>query len=101
MTRVITPKGDRILIKILSESENMYGNIIIPDLGRERPEVGEVVAVGPGRYSEFGHFIEVTTQVGSKVIIPKVGTLRFELDGEEFFITSEKEILATITEINE
>jgi chaperonin GroES len=101
MKRTIQPKGDRVLIRPLSETETTYGNILIPDLGKERPEIGEVIGVGPGRLSEFGHWIPVNTQVGDKVIIPKIGTIRIELEGEEFYITQEKEILAIINETNE
>ena len=97
----IHPRGDRVLIKPLTETETTYGNILIPDLGKERPEIGEVIEVGPGRLSEFGHWIPVNTQVGDKVIIPKIGTIRIELEGEELYITQEKEILATIKETNE
>jgi chaperonin GroES len=101
MKKTIHPKGDRVLIRPLTETETTYGSILIPDLGKERPEIGEVIGVGPGRLSEFGHWIPVNTHVGDKVMIPKIGTIRIELEGEEFYITQEKEILAIINETNE
>ena len=59
MSKVLTPFNDRVIIKPIEEDEQMYGNIVIPDLGKERPEMGEVIAVGPGRQTEFGQFIRV------------------------------------------
>ena len=74
----------------------MYGNIVIPDLGKERPEMGEVIAVGPGRQTEFGQFIRVNAKVGDIVLIPKIGSIRIDFEGDEYFITPDKEILASI-----
>jgi len=102
MSKTLIPFNDRVIIKPIEEGEQMYGNIVIPDLGKERPEMGEVVAIGPGRQSEFGQFIRVTAKVGDIVLIPKIGSLRIDFEGEEFFIAADREILATIkTEDNE
>ena len=102
MSKTLIPQNDRVLIKPIDEGEQMYGNIVIPDMGKEKPEMGEVVAIGPGRQSEFGQFIRVTAKVGDIVLIPKIGSLRIDFEGEEFFITADREILATIkTEDNE
>lgn len=96
MSSKLTPKNDRVLIKPSKKGEEMYGSIIIPDMGQERPEMGEVIAVGPGRTSEFGFFIPVNAKVGDMVLVPKIGTLRIDFDGEEYFIVQDKEILAVI-----
>ncbi|MDA7492456.1 co-chaperone GroES [bacterium] len=96
MSKVLTPFNDRVIIKPIEEDEQMYGNIVIPDLGKERPEMGEVIAVGPGRQTEFGQFIKVNAKVGDVVLIPKIGSLRIDFDGDEYFITPDKEILASI-----
>jgi len=96
MSKVLTPFNDRVIIKPIEEDEQMYGNIVIPDLGKERPEMGEVIAVGPGRQTEFGQFIRVNAKVGDIVLIPKIGSLRVDFEGEEYFITPDKEILASI-----
>jgi chaperonin GroES len=98
MSSKLTPKNDRVLIKPSKKGEEMYGSIIIPDMGQERPEMGEVIAVGPGRTSEFGSFIPVNAKVGDTVLIPKIGSLRIDFDGEEYFIVQDKEILAVIEE---
>ena len=98
MSSKLTPKNDRVLIKPSKKGEEMYGSIIIPDMGQERPEMGEVIAVGPGRTSEFGSFIPVNAKVGDTVLIPKIGSLRIDFDGEEYFIVQDREILAVIEE---
>ena len=99
--KMLTPQNDRVLIKPLDEGEQMYGTIVIPDLGKEKPEVGEVIAIGPGRQSEYGKYIPVNAKVGSTVLIPKIGTLRFDFEGEEYYIVQDREILATIKETKE
>ena len=63
--------------------------------------MGEVVSVGPGRISEFGQLIKVEAKVGDIVLIPKVGTIRIDFDGQEYFLLPDREILATIKEAQE
>ncbi len=102
MSKLLKPTNDRIVVKPIDEGEQTYGSIVIPDLGKEKPEMGEVIAVGPGRQTEFGQFIRVNAKVGDIVLIPKIGSLRVDFEGEEYFITPDKEILASIkTENNE
>jgi chaperonin GroES len=101
MSKLLQPQNDRVLIKPVESGEEMYGNIIIPDMGKEKPEMGEVIAVGPGRQSEFGQFIRVNAKVGDFVLIPKIGSLRIDFEGQEYFITPDKEILATVLESQE
>jgi chaperonin GroES len=97
----LKPSNDRILIKPIEEGEQTYGSIVIPDMGKEKPEMGEVIAVGSGRMSEFGHFIPVKHKVGDIVLVPKIGTLRIDFEGEEYYIAQDKEILAKILEAPE
>ena len=96
MSKTLTPFNDRVIIKPIEEDEQMYGNIVIPDLGKERPEMGEVIATGPGRQTEFGQFIRVNAKVGDIVLIPKIGSIRIDFESTEYFITADKEILASI-----
>jgi chaperonin GroES len=96
MSKTLTPFNDRVIIKPIEEDEQMYGNIVIPDLGKERPEMGQVIATGPGRQTEFGQFIRVNAKVGDIVLIPKIGSIRIDFEGDEYFITADKEILASI-----
>jgi chaperonin GroES len=96
MLKTLVPQNDRVLIKPIESGEEMYGNIIIPDMGKEKPEMGEVIAVGPGRQSEFGQFIRVNASVGDVVLIPKIGSIRIDFEGQEYFIVQDREILATV-----
>jgi len=98
MSKTLIPQNDRILIKPIDEGEQMYGNIVIPDMGKEKPEMGKVVAIGPGRKSEFGHYIAVNSKVGDTVLVPKIGTLRIDFEGDEYFIVQDREVLTTIQE---
>lgn len=101
MKKTLIPQNDRVLIKPIETDEEMYGNIIIPDMGKEKPEMGEVVAVGPGRQSEFGHFIRVNAKVGDIVLVPKIGSLRIDFEDQEYYVTADREILATIKQSEE
>ena len=98
MSKQLLPLNDRVLIRPVDEGEQMYGNIVIPDMGKEKPEMGEVVAVGPGRQTEFGQYIRVNAKVGDVVLVPKIGTLRIDFEGEEYYIAQDKEVLAVIKE---
>ena len=98
----LKPSNDRILIKPIDEGEQTYGNIVIPDMGREKPEMGIVLQTGPGRLSEFGKMIPVRScKVGDIVLVPKVGTLRIDFEGEEYYIAQDREVLGVISETNE
>ena len=98
MTQKLQASNDRVIIKPVTSGEEMYGSIIIPDLGKEKPEMGEVISAGPGRQSEFGTWIEVKAKVGDIVLIPKAGSMRIDFEGQEYFITPDREILATVLE---
>nr|ASN63459.1 co-chaperonin GroES [uncultured virus] len=87
---------DAVIVKPIEEEETMYGNIVVPDLGKDRNEKGEVVAVGPGKPTITGNFIETQVQVGDVVILPTMGFTKLEHEGEEYFIGPENQILARI-----
>ena len=93
----LKPSNDRILIKPIDEGEQTYGNIVIPDMGKEKPEMGEVLAVGPGRLSEYGQMVPVRScKVGDIVLVPKIGTLRIDFEGDEYYIAQDREVLAVV-----
>jgi|TARA_B110000977_G_scaffold40144_1_gene54004 chaperonin GroES len=98
MSKKLIPQNDRILLKPIDEGEQMYGTIVIPDMGKEKPAMGEVIAIGQGRQSEFGQFITVNVAVGDIVLVPKIGTLRIDFEGDEYYIVQDKEILAIVKE---
>tara|TARA_R110000782_G_scaffold266263_1_gene360558 strand:- start:735 stop:1058 length:324 start_codon:yes stop_codon:yes gene_type:complete len=94
----LVPQNDRVLVRPIDEGEQMYGNIVIPDMGKEKPEMGEVIGVGPGRHTEFGAFVTPNVKVGDIVLVPKIGSLRIDFDGNEYFVVAAKEILCTVVE---
>lgn len=97
MSQKLIPTNDRILVKPIDEGEQTYGSIVIPDMGKEKPEMGEVLAIGPGRLSEHGQLITVRScKVGDVVLVPKIGTLRIDFEGEEFYIAQDREVLAVV-----
>lgn len=102
MAKLLQPTNDRILVKPIDEVEQTYGNIVIPDMGKEKPEMGKVLAIGPGRMSEHNQLITVRScKVGDIVLVPKIGTLRIDFEGEEYYIAQDREILAVIKESND
>ena len=92
----ITPLGDKIVILPQEEGEQMYGNIIVPDAGQEKPEIGKVLAVGVGRVSTNGTLIENTLEVGDTVIVPKFGAQVVVIENETYIMASENDILGII-----
>ena len=101
MSKLLNPANDRVLIKPLDEGEQTYGSIVIPDMGKEKPEMGEVLEVGPGRLSEYGKLIPVRScKKGDIVLVPKIGSLRIDFDGDEYYITRDSEVLAVVKENN-
>jgi chaperonin GroES len=87
---------DAVIVKPLSQEEQSYGNIIVPDMGKEKNEKATVVAVGPGKHTLTGDFIPTSIQIGDVVILPTMGATRLEHDGEEFYVIPENQILAKI-----
>tara|TARA_R100001126_G_C4749025_1_gene112106 strand:- start:245 stop:553 length:309 start_codon:yes stop_codon:yes gene_type:complete len=92
----IIPLGDKIIILPKEEEEQMYGNIIVPDAGQEKPEIGKVLAVGPGRISNNGALIENKLKKGNTVIVPKFGAQVVSVENETYIIASENDILGII-----
>ena len=96
MESPIIPLGDKIVILPKEEGEQMYGNIIVPDAGQEKPEMGTVLAVGPGRISTDGTLIPNRIEVGVTVIIPKFGAQVVVVENETYIIASENDVLGII-----
>ena len=96
MESPIIPLGDKIVILPQEEGEQTYGNIIIPDAGQEKPEMGKVLAVGPGRISTDGTLIPNKIEIGVTVMIPKFGAQKVELENETYIIAGESDVLGII-----
>ena len=92
----ISPLGDKVVILPHEEEEQMYGNIVIPDAGQERPEIGTILAVGPGRITNEGVTIQSKLKVGQDVIVPKFGAQVVRIKNTSYIIASENDILGTI-----
>ncbi|MFB0557133.1 MAG: co-chaperone GroES [Dehalococcoidia bacterium] len=94
MAAKIEPLGDRVVIKPLPKEEVSKGGIVLPDTAKEKPQEGEIIAVGPGKLSEDGKRIAMEVKVGDKVIYSKYAGTEFKLDDEEVIILRESDILA-------
>ena len=92
----ITPVGDKIVILPIEEGEQTYGNIIVPDVGQEKPATGEVLAVGPGRIGNNGVLIPNTLKIGLIVMVPKFGAQTVEIEREKYIMASENDVLGII-----
>jgi chaperonin GroES len=91
----ITPLHDRVLVRRLEEKESVKGGIIIPDTAKEKPQEGEVIAVGNGR-REKGELIPLDVKAGDRVLFGKYSGNDIKIDDEEYMILKEDEILAKI-----
>jgi len=92
----ITPLGDKIIILPQEEGEQQYGNIVIPDMGKEKPEIGTVLAVGPGRISTNGILIPNKLEVGQMVMVPKFGAQVVVVENETYIVAGESDVLGII-----
>ena len=87
---------DAVIVKPIEIEETTYGNIIVPDLGKETNQTGEVIAIGPGKHTINGKLLSTQLKVGDKVILPTMGFTKLPFDGEEFYVGPENQILAKI-----
>ncbi len=92
----IQPLADRVVVKPLEETEQMRGGLHIPDTAKEKPQQGEIVAVGPGKVNDDGNRIGPEVGVGDKVLYGKYSGSEVRLDGEEYLILRESDVLAII-----
>ena len=92
----IQPLHDRVVVKPLEESEQMRGGLYIPDTAKEKPQQGEVVAVGPGKFSEQGERITPDVKVGDKVLYGKYSGTDVTVESVEYLILREADILAVL-----
>ena len=96
MESPIIPLGDKIVILPQEEGEQMYGNIVVPDTGQDKPEIGTVLAVGPGRISTDGTLIPNRVEVGVTVMVPKFGAQTVTIENETYIMASENDVLGII-----
>ena len=92
----IRPLQDRVLIKRVDEQEQVRGGIIIPDTAKEKPQEAEVVAVGPVKINDDGNRLPMDVKVGDKILVGKYSGSDIKIDGDDFVIVREDEILAVV-----
>ena len=92
----IKPLHNHVVIKQQDETETMYGNIIVPDAGKEKPLMGEVIASGPGLINMNGILIPNTVPVGAKVTFPSFGGQRITIEGDEYIVMKDQDIFAIL-----
>jgi chaperonin GroES len=96
MATSIRPLHDRVIVKRIEETEQIRGGIIIPDTAKEKPQEGEVIAVGEGKYKDDGTRQTLDVKVGDRVLFGKYSGSEIKIDGEELLIMREDEILGVI-----
>lgn len=92
----IQPLGDRVLVEPLKEGEVNKGGIIIPDSAKEKPQEGKVIAVGTGKLNDKGEKIAFNVKKGDRVLMPKYGGTEVKVDGKEYQIVREEDILGIL-----
>lgn len=92
----LKPVNGNIIIRPIEEEEQMAGNIIIPDMGKERPEMGEIVALSEIYNFNKGEYVPTILKVGMKVLIPKMGAQSVTIEGEEYYITAQSSVLSIV-----
>ena len=93
----LKPMNGHVILKPVEEGESTYGNIVLPDLGKEKPKMGEVVATSDTYNWHTGDYYKSQLEVGSKVLIPKLGAMKITVEGEDYYITKETEVLAKLS----
>ena len=91
----IRPLGDRVVVKVV-KTEKTAGGIVLPETAQEKPMIGEVIAVGPGRLDENGKRMPMDVQKGNRVLFAKYAGTEVKLDGEEYLLLAEKDILGIV-----
>ena len=93
----VKPLGDRVFVKVSASEEKTSGGILLPETAKEKPQVGEVAAVGPGKRNDDGSYTELEVKVGDKVLYSKYAGTDIKLGGDDYVLLSEKDILASVS----
>ena len=97
----VRPLHDRILVKRVEETEQRFGGIIIPDTAKEKPQQGRVVAVGHGRVNDEGKVVPLDVKSGDTILFGKFSGTEIKLEGEEYLIIREEDVLGVIEGVRE
>ena len=93
----VKPLGDRVFVKISAGEEKTAGGILLPDTAKEKPQIGEIVNVGPGKRKDDGSYVAMEVKIGDKVLYSKYAGTDVKLGSEEYVLLSEKDILAVVS----
>jgi chaperonin GroES len=93
----VKPLGDRVFVKVSEAEEKTAGGIILPDNAKEKPQVGEIVSVGPGKRNDDGSRTEPDVKIGDKVLYSKYAGTDVKLGGDDYVLLTEKDILAVVS----
>lgn len=96
LTTTFTPLHDRILVRRLNEDDTVRSGIIIPDSAKEKPQKGEIIAVGKGKSNDEGRVLPLDVKTGDQVLFGKYSGTEIKIDGEEFLIMREEEVLGIV-----
>jgi chaperonin GroES len=92
----LKPVNGNLILRPIEEEEQMAGNIVLPDMGQERPDIGEIIAISEVYNFNRGEYVPNTLKVGMKVLIPKMGAQSLTIDGEDYWITNQTSILSIL-----
>jgi chaperonin GroES len=97
LTKVkIRPLGDRVLVKALEKDKQERGGLIIPDTAKEKPQEGEIIAAGKGKTTDDGKLIPIEVKVGDKILYGKYSGTEIKIDGDEYLIMHQEDILGIL-----
>jgi chaperonin GroES len=97
MTMTLKPLGDRVVIKPKPKDEMTSSGIVLPDTASEKPQEGSVVSVGPGRVLDNGKHVEIDVKAGDAVLFAKFAGTEVKLEGDEYLVSRESDLLAVVT----
>ncbi len=92
----VKPLGDRVLVQAIEQTEEKKGGIIIPDTAKEKPQEGKIIAIGTGKRDDNGKLIPFEVKKGDRVLISKYGGTEIKIDGKDYLIMREDDILGVI-----
>ena len=96
MALSLKPLGDRVVVEPIEQEEVTAGGIVLPETAKEKPQQGNVLAIGPGARDEDGKYIPMDVKVGDKVLYAKYGGTEFKVDGKKLLILRESDLLAIV-----
>ncbi len=98
MALKLRPLGDRVLVKRIEQETQLPSGLVLPETAKDKPQIGEVLAVGPGTRTDDGKYLPLEVQVGQKVAFPKYAGTELRLNGDEYLLLRESDLLAVVEE---